>query len=80
MILFDRIRPTIKLQDEKIMTQVQRKLLEWTDAIPIYGFNSSGYDINVFRNSVQKYCQTSKKIMEIFLKLKRNGYYLSMRN
>jgi hypothetical protein len=37
-----------KLQDEKIMKQVQRKLFEWIDAIPVYGFNSSGYDINVF--------------------------------
>ena len=28
-----------KLQDEKIMKQVRRKLLEWIDAIPVYGFN-----------------------------------------
>lgn len=29
-----------KLQDEKIMKQVRRKLFEWIDAIPVYGFNS----------------------------------------
>ena len=28
-----------KLQDEKIMKQVRRKLFEWIDAIPVYGFN-----------------------------------------
>lgn len=29
-----------KLQDEKITKQVRRKLFEWIDAIPVYGFNS----------------------------------------
>jgi G:T-mismatch repair DNA endonuclease (very short patch repair protein) len=43
-----------KLQDEKIIKQVRRKLLEWIDAIPVYGFNSSGYDINVFRKFLPK--------------------------
>jgi ribosomal protein S12 methylthiotransferase accessory factor YcaO len=43
-----------KLQDEKIMKQVRRKLFEWIDAITVYGFNSSGYDINVFRKYLPK--------------------------
>jgi hypothetical protein len=34
--------------------QVRRKLFEWIDAIPVYGFNSSGYDINVFRKYLPK--------------------------
>jgi hypothetical protein len=36
------------------MKQVRRKLFEWIDAIPVYGFNSSGYDINVFRKLLPK--------------------------
>jgi hypothetical protein len=47
-------QPISKLQDEKIMKQVRRKLFEWIDAIPVYGFNSSGYDINVFRKYLPK--------------------------
>jgi hypothetical protein len=34
--------------------QVRIKLLESIDAIPVYGFNSSGYDINVFRKFLPK--------------------------
>jgi len=41
-------------QDEKVTTQVRRKLFEWIDAIPVYGFNSSGNDINVFQKYLPK--------------------------
>jgi hypothetical protein len=51
-----------KLQDEKIMKQVQRKLFEWIDTIPVYGFNSSGYDINVFRKYLAKVLSKFQKI------------------
>jgi hypothetical protein len=44
-----------KLQDEKVTQQVRRKLFKWIDAIPVYGFNSSGYDINVFRKFLPKF-------------------------
>jgi hypothetical protein len=55
-----------KLQDEKIIKQVRRKLLEWIDAIPVYGFNSSGYDINVFRKFLPKVLSKFQKLYEMY--------------
>jgi hypothetical protein len=40
-----------KLEDEKIKKQLRAQLLDWLDVLPVYGFNSSSYDINV----VEKY-------------------------
>ncbi|OAJ39748.1 hypothetical protein BDEG_23574 [Batrachochytrium dendrobatidis JEL423] len=37
------------LEDEKVRKQLRGQLLEWLDALPVYGFNSSSYDINVIK-------------------------------
>jgi hypothetical protein len=38
-----------KLEDEKIKKQLRAQLLDWLDVLPVYGFNSSSYDINVVK-------------------------------
>jgi hypothetical protein len=37
------------LEDEKIKKRLRAQLLEWLDILPVYGFNSSSYDINVIK-------------------------------
>jgi hypothetical protein len=37
------------LEDEKLRKQLRGQLLEWLDALPVYGFNSTSYDINVIK-------------------------------
>ncbi|OAJ41901.1 hypothetical protein BDEG_25431 [Batrachochytrium dendrobatidis JEL423] len=37
------------LEDEKVRKRLRSQLLEWLDTLPVYGFNSSSYDINVIK-------------------------------
>jgi hypothetical protein len=38
-----------KIEDEKIRKMLRKDLLNWLDEIPVYGFNSSSYDLNVIK-------------------------------
>jgi hypothetical protein len=38
-----------KIDDEKIRKMLRKDLLNWLDEIPVYGFNSSSYDLNVIK-------------------------------
>jgi hypothetical protein len=37
------------LEDEKVRKRLRAQLLDWLDVLPIYGSNSSSYDINVIK-------------------------------
>ena len=37
------------LEDEKVRKRLRSQLLDWLDILPVYGFNSSSYDINVIK-------------------------------
>jgi hypothetical protein len=37
------------LEDEKVRKRLRAPLLDWLDVLPIYGLNSSSYDINVIK-------------------------------
>jgi hypothetical protein len=37
------------LEDEKVRKRLRSQLLDWLDVLPVYGFNSSSYDINVIK-------------------------------
>ena len=38
------------MEDEKVKKRSRSQLLDWLDVLPVYGFNSSSYDINVIKN------------------------------
>jgi hypothetical protein len=37
------------LEDEKVRKRLRSQLIDWLDVLPVYGFNSSSYDINVIK-------------------------------
>jgi hypothetical protein len=37
------------LEDKKIKKRLRAQLLEWLDILPVYGFNSSSYNINFIK-------------------------------
>lgn len=51
-----------KIDDEKIRKMLRKDLLNWLDEMPVYGFNSSSYDLNVIKKYLpQVLAKHSKK-------------------
>ena len=51
-----------KIDDEKIRKMLRKGLLNWLDEMPVYGFNSSSYDLNVIKKYLpQVLAKHSKK-------------------
>ncbi|OAJ45177.1 hypothetical protein BDEG_28338 [Batrachochytrium dendrobatidis JEL423] len=49
------------LDDAKVQKRLRLQLLEWLGVLPIYGFNSSSYDINIIKKYPPQVLKHSKK-------------------
>jgi hypothetical protein len=38
-----------EIQDEKIRKTLRKDLFKWIEEMPVYGFNSAAYDLNVVK-------------------------------
>lgn len=87
-LLYPKYSPFFKkiaeIKDEKTKKTLRKDLFKWLEEIPVYGFNSAAYDLNVikkyppmiFAKHTKKYGNISKSeklwIREIETKLGRN--------
>ncbi|KAJ8324716.1 hypothetical protein O5D80_006956 [Batrachochytrium dendrobatidis] len=53
------------LDDAKVQKRLRLQLLEWLGVLPIYGFSSSSYDINIIKKYPPQVLKHSKN-MEMY--------------
>ena len=66
-----------QIDERKERIYLMRQLLDWIESMPVYGFNSSAYDLNVVKKHLPNILiKNAAKNMEISLWQKRNGFIL----
>lgn len=53
-IYYPYVMSIAKLDNEKLKKLLGSKLVNWIESLPVYGFNSSAYDINVVKKTCLK--------------------------